>query len=184
MTESGRRPVLHLVVCGSPRAARTAELVGLARAAGWSVIPIATPYGLRFLDVPAVEAATGQPVRHEFRRPDEPKTVPDPAGVLVCPATFNTVNKLAAGMGDTLALALVAEGIGRGVPVVVAPAVNTALAAHPAFVRSLGELAAAGVGVLYGPGVYQPNPPGAGESGYPLELAVRALGDPPAVHGR
>ncbi|MFB9239564.1 flavoprotein [Plantactinospora siamensis] len=181
MTDVDRCPVLHLVSCGSPRAARATELVGLAQAAGWAVVPVATPYGLRFLDVAAVATLTGQPVRSEFRTPDQPKAIPDPDSVLVCPATFNTLNKIAAGSADNLALALVAEAVGAGVPVVVAPALNTALAAHPAFRRSVAELRAAGVTVLYGPDVYLPNRPGEGEADYPLDRAVAALGPPPTA---
>ena len=67
---------------------------------------------------------------------------------LVAPATFNTVNKLALGIGDTLAHSLVAEAIGAGWPVVVVPGVNPGLANHPQFKQSLRTLRAWGVTVL------------------------------------
>ncbi|TDD20573.1 hypothetical protein E1294_17440 [Nonomuraea diastatica] len=51
--------------------------------------------------------------------------------LLVCPASLNTINKWAAGVGDTLALGLITEDIGVGLPIIAAPAVNGAQAAHP-----------------------------------------------------
>lgn len=167
--------VLFLVVCGSPRAADAGRLVELLQDAGWRVYAVATRYGLDFMDVPEIERLTGQPVRHKFRAPTEAKTVPTPDAVVVCPATFNTVNKLACGISDTLALGVVAEAIGAGTPVVVAPAVSTALAGHRAFARSVAELRAAGVTVLYGPGEYEPVPPGQQEPPYPYDLILAAL---------
>lgn len=150
-------------------------MVELAHRDGWQVFPVATEAGLRFMPVESVEAMTGQPVRSRFRAPDEPKVLPQPDGVIVCPATFNTVNKLAVGISDSLALGVVGEAIGAGTPVVVAPALNAAQAAHRAFGRSVNELRAGGVTVVYGPDRYQPAPPGNGERPYPFDLLIREL---------
>ncbi|MYR44280.1 flavoprotein, partial [Streptomyces sp. SID5910] len=68
--------------------------------------------------------------------------------VVVAPATFNTVNKWAAGLADTLALATLCEASGLGVPVAVLPCVADALAAHPAYRESLERLR--GMGVRFG----------------------------------
>lgn len=66
----------------------------------------------------------------------------------VVPATFNTINKCAAGINDNAALGVVNEAVGLGLPVVVAPYVKPILAAHPAFARALRDLAAYGFTVL------------------------------------
>lgn len=71
-----------------------------------------------------------------------------PGLTLIAPATFNTVNKIAQGLADTLAHSLVAEAIGGGWPVIVAPSVNRALANHPRFRQSLETLRQWGVTVL------------------------------------
>src|SRR5215469_13549919 len=47
--------------------------------------------------------------------------------LLVAPCSFNSLNKLAHGIADNLALSVAAEAIGRGTPVVVAVSVNTPL---------------------------------------------------------
>ena len=66
-----------------------------------------------------LEAATGSKIRSEYRRGDQSgrRDLPKSLAVLVAPATFNTVCKLAAGINDTYALGIVAEAIGRGLPV-------------------------------------------------------------------
>jgi hypothetical protein len=131
---------------------------------------------LKFIDRPALEQQTGFPVRSAYEQPgtaDDP--LPPPNAMLVCPATFNTINKWAYGLADTLALALLTEAIGLELPLVAAPALNSAQAAHPAFERSVAALREMGVTVLYGPGVYEPGPPGTGGRPYDWELPLRAL---------
>jgi phosphopantothenoylcysteine synthetase/decarboxylase len=56
------------------------------------------------------------------------------------PATFNTVNKIAHGISDTLAVGLVCEGLGNGLPVIIAPWLNRPLTRHGAYRRSLDHL--------------------------------------------
>jgi hypothetical protein len=129
-----------------------------------------------FIDRPALEQQTGFPMRSAYEqqgRADDP--LPPPDAMLVCPATFNTINKWAYGLADTLALALLTEAIGLSLPLVAAPALNSAQAAHPAFERSVAALREMGVTVLYGPGVYEPGPPGTGGRPYDWELPLDAL---------
>jgi hypothetical protein len=73
---------------------------------------------------------------------------------VVAPATFNTINKWAAGISDTLALGLLNEALGLGLPVVAVPFPNIALAQHPAFRRSIRELEGLGVRLLFDPDAY------------------------------
>lgn len=174
MVEPQASRVLYLIVCASPRARRVRELVSHAQARGWTVCVIPTPHALKFIDRPTLEQKTGFPVRAEYEQPGATDTLPPPDAMLVCPATFNTINKWAYGLADTLALALLTEAIGLGLPL-VAVALNSAQAAHPAFVRSVGALREMGVTVLYGPGVYEPGPPGTGGRPYDWELPLGAL---------
>ena len=105
--------------------------------------------------------------------------------MIVTPATYNTINKWAAGIADVHALGQLAEAVGRGRPVVVLPFVNSALAANPAYARSVQTLRADGVRVLDGSpdadGVrrgVEPHPPGTGgglEGQFPWTDALDAL---------
>jgi phosphopantothenoylcysteine synthetase/decarboxylase len=184
MAEPGATRVLYLIVCASPRARHVGELVGRAQARGWTVCVVPTPQALKFIDRAALEQKTGFPVRSEYEQPGSADTLPTPDAMLVCPATFNTINKWAYGLADTLALALLTEAIGLGLPLVAAPALNSAQADHPAFERSVAALRAMGVTVLYGPGVYEPGPPGTGGRPYDWGLPLHALDEKAAKRGR
>lgn len=141
-------PVLYVVMCGSYDSADTIDLVRRARDDGWATCAILTPMATRFLSVDQVrelEEITGYPVRSEYKDPAEPDVLPVADCFVVAPATFNTTNKVANGITDTLAVGLVCEGIGRGRPVIVAPWPNRALARHGAWRRSVEHLRADGV---------------------------------------
>src|ERR1039457_2141006 len=96
-------------------------------------------------------ALTGDRVGTGFRMPDEPDELPSADAVVVAPATFNTMNKWAAGITDTFATGLLCELTGLGVPIVAVPLVKDALARHVAFGRSLEVLRGMGVRVLFDP---------------------------------
>ena len=72
----------------------------------------------------------------------------EPGVTVVAPATFNTLNKISHGIADTLAHSLVAEAIGGGWPVIIAPSMNPALGNHPQVDQSLKTLQRWGVTVL------------------------------------
>lgn len=144
----GRAPVLYLIVCGAPPAQRAPgvpEFVLDCQAAGWDVCVIPTRYGRRFLDTGRLAKLTGHPLRDDYKHPNEEDVLPPADVLVVAPATFNTVNKLAAGIADTLPLGLLNEAVGAGHPVVLAPWTNEMMVGHPAFGRSVKALRAAGV---------------------------------------
>jgi hypothetical protein len=150
-TGTSRSKVLYQVVCAAPAASSVADFVCLAQAAGWRVRVIATPMGMRFIDADHLAELTGDRVRVDFRMPDEADELPPADAVVVAPATFNTVNKWAAGIADTFASGLLCELTGMGMPIVAVPLVKDALAKHVAFARSLDMLRGMGVRVLFDP---------------------------------
>ena len=78
--------------------------------------------------------------------------------MLVMPATFNTINKWAQGMSDTLVASILCEALGRGTPTVIAvPCLKMDLIRHPAFNKSITLLREYGVRVLHEPERY-PSP--------------------------
>ncbi|MCC3767111.1 flavoprotein [Streptomyces sp. UNOC14_S4] len=174
------RPVLYLVICAAGPAKDAVRLVTAATDRGWDVCVIATPAAVdgEFIDRPALEAASGRPVRSTWRRSGEEKRNPPADAVVVAPMTMNTVNKWAAGIADTYALGLVAEAVGLGLPVVALPFWSTALDSHPATRRAVRTLRDSGVRVLHGEGEWAPHPPGTGGerlAAYPWARALDAL---------
>ncbi|MCI3274157.1 flavoprotein [Streptomyces cylindrosporus] len=171
MTEQAGKPFLYVVVCAAGIAAEVGELITAAHERDWEVGVIATPVAMNgFFDTDAVHTQTGRPIRSAWRTPGDPRPFPPPDAVVVAPATFNTVNKWAAGLADTLAVATLCETYGLGVPVAVLPCVADALAAHPAYRESMVRLR--GMGVRFG----EPYSGEAGEDGIRPEFGwERAL---------
>ncbi len=166
--------LLYVVVCGAGPAGDVSRVIELAHDKGMGVQLISTPAGLDFVDVDELEAATGRRVRSEYRQPGEPRSEPADA-VIVAPATYNTINKLAAGISDTYALGVVGEAIGLGLPVVILPFLNTALANREPLKRSVDQLRSEGVTVLLGPGEFEPHEPHTGGDrfdAFPWKLAL------------
>ncbi|MEU6886022.1 flavoprotein [Streptomyces viridosporus] len=157
-TATVKKPFLYVVVCACGVAADVGRLITAALQRDWGVGVVATPQGLTFLDVAAVQEQTGHPVRSAWRAPGEARPLPPADAIVVAPASFNTINKWAAGISDTLALGILCEAYGMGVPTVVLPYLNAAQAAHPAYARSLEVLREMNVMI----GTYEPHRPKAG----------------------
>ncbi|MGW4885545.1 flavoprotein [Streptomyces murinus] len=169
-----QKPFLYVVVCAAGIAAGVEELIAAAQERGWEVGVIATPVAMGgFFDVAAVEARTGRVVRSAWRSPADPRPFPAPDAVAVAPATFNTVNKWAAGIGDTLAVGTLCEAAGLGVPIAVLPCVGGALAAHPAYQDSLVRLR--GMGVRFGDPYSGEPAPGGDRPAFPWTTALDLL---------
>jgi len=182
--DPGRRSgVLYVVASAAGPVPGIPAVITAAQRRGWDVCLILTPTAARWLAAETDELARlcGHPVRSAYKLPGEPDVLPPPDAVLVAPATFNTVNKWAAGISDTLALGLINEAIGMGIPLAVVPWVHGPLAAHPALTASLERLGGAGVTVLdaagrpaAGPGVPAGDVPRFDT--YPWERALDVLG--------
>lgn len=134
-----------LVLCGAPLSARSAHLATALLSAGWNVQAVATPAALAWIDGPTLREAVGHEPRTAFRDPSAPREGDRPDVVLAAPATFNTVNKLAAGIADTYAASTLAEALALGRPLVLAPIVSTRLWGHPAWNTNLQFLGRSGV---------------------------------------
>ncbi|MQA86472.1 MAG: flavoprotein [Streptosporangiales bacterium] len=157
---------LYHVVCAAPATASAHEFVSLAQGSGWDVRVIATPLGARFADIDRLSELTGDQVRSEFRLPGDEPGLPSADAVVVAPATFNTINKWAAGIADTFAVSLLCELTGFGVPILAVPMLKDALARHVAFARSIEVLKSMGIRVQFDPLA----PPGARMPPWPQVL--------------
>jgi phosphopantothenoylcysteine synthetase/decarboxylase len=149
---------------------------------------VATPAGLGFLDTQALARQAASPVRSDYSPSGQPRAHSGAAdAVIIAPATYNTVNKLALGINDTYALNVAAEAVGRGTPTAVLPFVNTALAARHPFQHAVKALRAEGVTVLLGPGQWIPHPPGTGGDhldSFPWRSALAAVSPSPSAPTR
>ncbi len=160
LVRSSLRPMLAdtrilLIVSGSVSAYKALELTRLLRKAGARVIPVLTAGGARFVTPHALQAIAGEVVHQElWSLADEAETghirlarLPDL--VVVAPASADLLARMAHGLADDLATTLL---LATDRPVLVAPAMNWAMWAHPATCANLAALRERGVGVV-GPNV-------------------------------
>lgn len=150
MSKTEQYGVAYLVLSGTTTAARGPEILhGLVRLGFATVIALPTPNAARVIAGRELADVSGtQVVQSYFDLAIRPRP---PRGVLLfAPCSFNSLNKLAHGIADSLALSVTAEAIGRGTPVIVAPSLNQPLLDHPAARASLATLTSWGV-VVIGP---------------------------------
>ncbi len=143
-----RFDVAYLVLSGTTTASRCPELLRQLVGLGFSsVIALPTPNAARVIAVREMADIEGAQVVESYFdlaiRPRPPRGV-----VLFAPCSFNSLNKLAHGIADNLALSVVAEAIGRGTPVIVGPSLNAPLLANPAAQASLKTLTSWGVTIV------------------------------------
>ena len=110
---------------------------------GHQVRTVATPGALKFVGVATLEGLTRERVWtdlfEEGAALDHITLVRWADVVVICPATAHTLNRLAAGLGDDLAGALLLAHDWT-TPLVIAPAMNPAMWTHPATVGSVERL--------------------------------------------
>jgi phosphopantothenoylcysteine synthetase/decarboxylase len=140
--------VAYLALSGTTTAARCPELLrGLVGLGFSTVIVIPTPNASRVIAPRDLADVAGvQVVQSYFDlaiRPRPPRGV-----VMFAPCSFNSLNKLAHGIADNLALSVVAEAIGRRTPVIVGPSLNEPLLNHPEAQASLRKLPTWGVTIV------------------------------------
>ena len=156
-----------LGVTGGIAAYKALELVRLATGAGHAVRVVQTPASQAFVGAASFAAISGAPVlTDELERdpargafPDQAPPDHDPLShlelvhnadvLVVAPASANTIAKLAAGMADNL---LCTAALAAACPVLVAPAMNDRMWAHPATQANVATLRERGANVLE-PGV-------------------------------
>ena len=168
-----------LGVTGGIAAYKACELTRLLVKAGHEVIPLVTPGARRFVGEETFLALARRPpnevVYPHLTRADL---------LVVAPCTANTLAKLAHGLADNV---LTEAALAHRGPVLLAPAMNPRMWAHPATRANVEALAGRGV-ELVGPdeGEMAEGEWGVGRLAEPDEIAARVaqLLAPPSLAGR
>jgi phosphopantothenoylcysteine decarboxylase/phosphopantothenate--cysteine ligase len=169
-----------LGITGGIAAYKACELVRLLVGAGHDVVPLPTPGAERFVSARTFRALARRPAD------DGPFPHLERADLLVvAPLTANTLAKLAHGLADNV---LTEAALAHTGPVLVAPAMNPRMWAHPATRANVETLRARGV-ELVGPaaGDTAEGEQGVGRMAEPEEIAARAgelLGGSSSLAGR
>ena len=137
-----------VIFTGSIAAYKGCEVVSRLVQRGHRVRCVATPSALKFVGAATLEGLTGTAVLSDAFASgaalEHINLTRWADAVLVCPATANTLNRFAAGLGDDLAGALFLAH-DRRKPWIVAPAMNPAMWSHPATVAAVEKLRGWGV---------------------------------------
>jgi phosphopantothenoylcysteine decarboxylase/phosphopantothenate--cysteine ligase len=140
--------LIGLGVSGGIGAYKAVELARLLQKRGHDVQAVMTRAAARFVGPVTFEAITRRPVITSQWKPganadiEHISIASDIALLVVAPATANIIGKFAAGIADDFLSSLY---LATEAPVLLAPAMNTNMLAHPAVQGNLAELAARGV---------------------------------------
>lgn len=138
-------------ITGSIAAYKTAYLISKLVQSGFEVRIAATDNALQFIGKATLEGLTGHRVYTGQYNDDEMMShislVKWAEITLICPASANTINKMACGIADNLITSLyLAQDLNK--PYIIAPAMNTNMYNHPATKESIRVLEKRGVTVL------------------------------------
>jgi phosphopantothenoylcysteine decarboxylase/phosphopantothenate--cysteine ligase len=175
-----------LIISGGIAAYKALDLIRRLRERGFHVRAVMTEAAQAFVTPLSVGALTGGKVFTELlSREDEHdvghiRLAREADLVVVAPATADLIARMANGMGNDLAAAIL---LATRAPVLLAPTMNPAMWSHPATRRNVARLRADGVRFV-GPGIgemAESNEAGAGRMAEPLEIVdhVLSLAGPP-----
>ncbi|MGF1596033.1 MAG: flavoprotein [Acidimicrobiales bacterium] len=141
--------VTFLIVSAGGPLTRTLFRLRAELDTGRRVAVVATPTAAAWFDhydvAATIEAMTGLPLRSRMPVPTEATFEPPGCRLVVSPCSLNTLTKWAAGHSDNLAVSLLCEALGRGVPTAAEVSLSSAYVAHPAATEALERLDGLGV---------------------------------------
>lgn len=172
---AGKR--ILIVIGGGIAAYKVLEVIRRLKERGAQVRVILTRSGKEFVTPMTVGALSGEKVFSDLFDPTEEQDIGhivlsrDTDLILVAPATANLIARMANGIADELATASL---LAAAAPIIVCPAMNQRMWAHPATQRNAAQLAADGVGFI-GPAegrMAERNEAGVGRLSEPMEIVA------------
>lgn len=138
-----------LCITGSVAAIKCPEIARELMRHGAEVFAVMSQAALGLIAADLMEWATGNEVVTKLTGKIEHVTLGKKADlVLVCPATANTVSKIACGIDDTPVTSVVSVALGLKKPVAVVPAMHYSMYGHPALKENVERLKKIGVSVI------------------------------------
>jgi len=139
-----------VAVISSPIVAR--ELMRL----GAEVICVMSKAATELINPALMEWATGNKVitnltgavEHIYLAGERPKTAGKADIILICPATANTISKIACGIDDTPVTTVSTTAFGSSIPIVIVPAMHESMYKHPILKENENKLREYGVEIL------------------------------------
>ena len=139
-----------VAVVSSPIVAR--ELMRL----GAEVICVMSKAATELINPALMEWATGNKVitkltgavEHVYLAGDRPGVAGKADLILICPATANTISKIACGIDDTPVTTVATTSFGSSIPIVIVPAMHESMYKHPILQENERKLKECGIDIL------------------------------------
>ena len=172
---AGKR--ILIIIGGGIAAYKVLEVIRRLKERGAEVRVILTRSGKEFVTPMTVGALSGEKVFSDLFDPTEEQDIGhivlsrETDLILVAPATANLMARMANGIADELATASL---LAAAAPIIVCPAMNQRMWAHPATQRNAAQLAADGVRFI-GPAegrMAERNEAGVGRLSEPMEIVA------------
>jgi phosphopantothenoylcysteine decarboxylase/phosphopantothenate--cysteine ligase len=140
-----------ILISGSIAAYKTCYIISQLMQSGHNIQVATTREALNFVGQATLEGLSGRPVLSDTfahgRAMEHIQLVRWANLILLCPATANIINKMAAGIADDLVSTIyLAHDFSK--PFLIAPAMNTAMFKHPTTQNALAQLKFLGLQVL------------------------------------
>jgi phosphopantothenoylcysteine decarboxylase/phosphopantothenate--cysteine ligase len=152
MSRSRKPRRILFQLSGSIACYKACQAVSRLAQEGVEVQAVCTRNALRFVGEATLEGLTGRPVFSDaFERGrllDHLRLAKQADLAIVCPASANTLCRMAAGLADDAIGGLFLGWDPKAKPYLVAPAMNREMLRHPAVAGALAKLAGWGVQVL------------------------------------
>ncbi len=122
---------------------------------GADVVSVMSKAAIELIKPTLMHWATGNPVithltgsvEHVFLAGDRPNAAGKADLILVCPATANSISKVANGIDDSPVTTMVSTAFGSSIPIVVVPAMHESMY-HPIIEKNISVLKKYGIDVL------------------------------------
>jgi phosphopantothenoylcysteine decarboxylase/phosphopantothenate--cysteine ligase len=141
-----------LMLSGSIACYKACDVISQLVKLGHEVQPVATPSALEFVGKATLEGLSGKPVFTDVFEDGKAMAHINLAKwadvAVVCPASANTINAMAAGLTSTAIGTLFLAWPLNEKPFMVAPAMNTRMWQHPATTAALETLQKWGVSII------------------------------------
>ena len=143
---------LVVAVCGSVAAVRAPEIVRELRRRDYQVVCAMSTAAFDIINPNVLEWASDEKVICEITGAVEHVKLLGIGGeadlLLICPATSNTISKIANGIDDSVVTTLAATAIGSGKKVVIVPAMHQSMYENPFVVENIEKLKAFGIELI------------------------------------
>lgn len=143
---------IALGVCGSVAAVRTVELVREFIRNQVDVEVVMSAAAQNIINSDVLEWASGSKVITKISGGVEHVRLCGVEGeaslFLICPATSNTISKIACGIDDTPVTTFAANALGSGLPIIIVPAMHVSMYYNPMVVSNINKLKEQGISFL------------------------------------